>query len=105
MYIVVLVIMSSNYVVMKAPLCMYVSKRRIFCTFKCYLKYLRVFIYIYVSEENLVIFMVMMNFWYYRSCFIYIDLLLSVTQRTIISDFENFVPALSVISQAMYELK
>ena len=52
------------------------------------------YLYIFVFEENLVIFMVMMNFRYYRSCFIYINLLLSVTQQAIISDFANFVPAL-----------
>ena len=52
---------------------------------------------IYLSEENLVLFMVMIDFRCYRSCFIYIDLPLSVTQRAIISDFANLVPALCYV--------
>ena len=73
---------------------MYVSKRRIFLHFQVLFKIFEGICIKNVSEENLAIFMVMMNFRYYRSCFIYIDLLLSMTQQAIISDFANFVPAL-----------
>ena len=56
---------------------------------------------IYISEENLVHFMVMMDFRCYGSCFIYIDLQISVTQQAIISDFANFVPALVSITSGV----